>query len=156
MYVCVCVCVSVGVRGAPSGEAGQSLPVAALGQGMAIQDTCLGSQPNLTMAFLTLCPIAPSHLLHVSLPSKLQYINLPSIPLLPKPLSWFSFFGISFMQFVYLHQPLPLSPSLMLSLSLSLSVSLSLSTSVFWQGCISSLAVLLGGSGGVPGDVRVH
>lgn len=33
------------------------------------------------------------------------------------------------------------------------------STSVFWQGCISSLAVLLrrgGEGGGVPRDVRVH
>ena len=48
--VCVCVCLHAGVRGAPWGEAGQSLPPAALGQGMAIQDTCLGSQPNLTVA----------------------------------------------------------------------------------------------------------
>lgn len=48
----------------------------------------------------------------------------------------------------------PLSPSLMMSLILCLC--LSFSTSVFWKGCISSLAVLLGRSGGVPGDVRVH
>lgn len=64
--VCFCVCVVVGVRGAPWGEAGQSLPVAALGQVMAIQDTCLGSQPNLMVASLTLCPIVSSHLIHIS------------------------------------------------------------------------------------------
>lgn len=57
------------------------------------------------------------------------------------------------MWFVSLH----FSLSLMLSqtfhdcLSLVLSSSVSLSTSVFWQGCISSLAVLLGGGGGSGG-----
>lgn len=44
-----------------------------------------------------------------------------------------------------------------LSRSQSMSHTHSLSTSVFWQGCISSLAVLLGGwRWGVPRDVRVH
>lgn len=48
---------------------------------------------------------------------------------------------------VYLPQFLSLLLSFMLYLSFSLSVSLSLATSVFWQGCISSLAVVLGGVG---------
>lgn len=71
--VCFCVCAGgVGVKGAPWGEAGQSSPVAAPGQVMAIQDTCLGSQPNLTVASLTLCPIVPSLRLHISLPPTLK------------------------------------------------------------------------------------
>ena len=63
----LCVCVRgerVGVKGAPWGEAGQSSPVAALGQGMAIQDACLGSQPNLTVASLSFRPVVPSYCIH--------------------------------------------------------------------------------------------
>lgn len=125
--VCVFVCVDVGVRGAPWGEAGQSLPVAALGQGMAIQDTCLGSQPNLTVASLTLCPIVPSHLLHVSLPSTLKYIDLPLTLLSPEFLPWFCFFAYPFLQFVYLPQRLSLPPSLSCCLSVFLCLCRSLS-----------------------------
>jgi len=152
-----CVCVCVGVRGAPWGEAGQSLPVAALGQGMAVQDTCLGSKPNLAVASLTLCPIGPSHLFHVSLPSTRHYINLPLSLLSPQPCAWFHFF--LHIPFCNLFICIRLSLFLPLSSCLSIFLCLSLSTSVFWQGCISSLAVLLGGRGwrgGLPGDVRVH
>lgn len=52
VYLCVCVC----FWGAPWGEAGQSLPVAALGQGMAIQDTCLASGPNFVVAPFVFSP----------------------------------------------------------------------------------------------------
>lgn len=44
---CVCVCVFLG---APQGEAGQPLPVAALGRCMANQDTCLATGPSFTVA----------------------------------------------------------------------------------------------------------
>ncbi|MEQ2292683.1 hypothetical protein AMECASPLE_025450 [Ameca splendens] len=55
---CVFVCIGrgVGVKGAPWGEAGQPLPVAALGQGMAVQDTRFGSWPDLMIAVFNLCP----------------------------------------------------------------------------------------------------
>lgn len=51
--VCVCVC----FWGAPWGEAGQSLPEAALGQGMAIQDTCLALGPDFTVAVFVFSPV---------------------------------------------------------------------------------------------------
>lgn len=54
--VCICVRVCVCFWGAPWGEAGQSLPVAALGQGMAIQDTCLASGPNFVVAPFVFSP----------------------------------------------------------------------------------------------------
>ena len=50
---CVCVC----FWGAPWGEAGQSLPEAALGQGMAIQDTCLALGPDFTVAVFVFSPV---------------------------------------------------------------------------------------------------
>lgn len=53
---CVCVCLCVCFWGAPWGEAGQSLPVAALGQGMAIQDTCLATGPNIIVAPFVFVP----------------------------------------------------------------------------------------------------
>lgn len=52
----VCVCLRVCFWGAPWGEAGQSLPVAALGQGMAIQDTCLATEPNIIVAPFVFIP----------------------------------------------------------------------------------------------------
>lgn len=98
--VCFCVCAGgVGVKGAPWGEAGQSSPVAALGQVMAIQDTCLGSQPNLTVASLTLCPIVPSLRLHISLPPTLK---LCWPPFNSSVLSHFSFFAYHCLQMFYL------------------------------------------------------
>lgn len=54
--VCAC-CVCVCFWGAPWGEAGQSLPVAALGQGMVIQDTCLASGPNFILAPFVFSPV---------------------------------------------------------------------------------------------------
>lgn len=130
--VCLCVCVGVGVRGAPWGEAGQSLPVAALGQGMAIQDACLGSQPNLTVASLALCPIAASHLLHVSLPSTLKCTDLPltlTAPRIPLPVSLFCiclfcnlFICLDFSLFLPLSRVVSQSFSVCVALSLYLSI----------------------------------
>lgn len=53
---CVFVCVCVYFWRAPWGEAGQLLPAAVLGQGMAIQDTCLASGPNFIVALFVFSP----------------------------------------------------------------------------------------------------
>lgn len=74
---CVCVCLCVGVKGALWGEAGQSSPVAALGQGMAIQGTRLGSQPN----FLT-APFSPFLKVFLQLFHKSFNSSVPAISLL--------------------------------------------------------------------------
>lgn len=136
-----CVCLCVCFCGAPWGEAGQSLPVAALGQDMAIQDTCLATGPNIILA-----PFVFSLPLH-TFPSPAMYSDPrfnPSVPKSPFLCHLHTYFCNLFNKIVVI-------PSLCHPRSLS--------TSVFWQGCISSLAVLLGGEGGgggVPRDVRVH
>lgn len=138
--VCARVFVHLCIRGAPWGEAGQSLPVAALGQGMAIQDTCLGSQPNLMVASLCLPRTSYSYVPPVHTGTCWPPFN-PTVPGSPLLFIWFycmsPFFGA-----------ICLSASLSCFLSLSASPSLFLSLhSVFWRGCISSLAVLFGGGG---------
>lgn len=123
----VCVFVRVCFWGAPWGEAGQSLPVAALGQGMAIQDTCLATAPNIIVAPFVFIPTLDTF------PSPAMYsdphFNL-SVPKSPLLLS----FAYLFLQLVLANRVIP-----------SLCHTHSPSTSVFWQGCISSLAVLWGG-----------
>lgn len=155
--VCACVFVRLCIRGAPWGEAGQSLPVAALGQGMAIQDTCLGSQPNPMVASLCLPCTSYSYVPPVHTGTCWPPFN-PTVPGSRLLFIWFYCMSPFFWA-------ISLSASLSCFLSLSVSPSLFLSLhSVFWRGCISSLAVLFGGvdgrewggSGGVPGDVRVH
>lgn len=130
----LCGCVGDGVGGAPWGEAGQSLPGAALGRGMAVQDTCVGSQPNLAVASRR--PVS--------------YPSLPSPPRTPPIHSagyynYYFFLHIPFLKCFYLRRALPRVVSLCLCCSPFLTPSLRLSPSVFWQGSISSLAVLLGG-----------
>lgn len=126
--VCLCVCFC----GAPWGEAGQSLPVAALGQGMAIQDTCLATGPNIILAPFVF--ILPLH----TFPSPAMYSDPrfnPSVPKSPLLFHLHTYFCNLFYKIAHVS----------LGHSQSMSHARSLSTSVFWQGCISSLAVLLGG-----------
>lgn len=103
---CVRVCLYEAVLGrcygGPWGEAGQSLPVAAPGQGMAIQDTCLGLQPKL-MATASLRPISTSR----SRMSSSGDVDPPlTSPSLQVPRCLFHFIACPpfFQQFVY---PLP-------------------------------------------------
>lgn len=110
-YVCSCVC--VGIRGAPWGEAGHLLPVAALGQGMSIQDTCPGSYPNLMVAFLTLYPSLNSPPSFTHLPTVLTKVYWP--PFNP---------SVHASCFVYRPQYLPLSCCLSIFLRLCHSLSL--------------------------------
>lgn len=89
----VCVCVCVCFCGAPRGEAGQSLPVAALGQGMAIQDTCLATGPNVILAPFVF--ILPLH----TFPSPVMYSDPRFNPSVPKS-PFFVSFAYLFLQFV--------------------------------------------------------
>lgn len=43
--------VNVDVSGPPQGEAGHFLPIAALGLGLVVQDTCFSSQTNFTAVY---------------------------------------------------------------------------------------------------------
>lgn len=146
----VFVCAGCGVRGDPWGEAGQSSPVAALGQGMAIQDTCLGHSQNLRR-LPSLCVLSPL-LLSLRCPSHAQRSTVcwPLFnPTAPRITPLVLFLVLFFFRIPNLFIVAPFPP-LSCCLSLFLRLFRSLSTSVFWQGCISSLAVLFGGEWGSP------
>lgn len=165
------------LEGGPWGEAGQSLPVAAPGQGMAIQDTCLGSQPEL----MTTASLRPSVRPSISPSLTSRSGSSPSgdadPPLTPLSLQVLRclFHFIACPPFFQQFAPLPTRLSLPAGVSLSPSLFLSLSkfsilarlyffiSGAVWEGAAvggwggGGVRGSWGGRwGGVPGDVRVH
>lgn len=135
--------VDAGVEGAPWGEAGQSSPVAALGQGMAIQDACLGSQPKSHGGFLHFSTYSSLRLIQISGCVSFElfcYINSPQR---------FSFlFAYLFLQLVFpatLSLSSPLSYVVSQSMSMSLSLYLSILARLYFF-----ISCAFGGETGTP------
>lgn len=132
--VCAPVFVRLCIRGAPWGEAGQSLPVAALGQGMAIQDTCLGSQPNLMVASLCLPCTSYSYVPPVHTGTCWPPFN-PTVPGSPLLFIWFYCMSPFFGGNLFICLPLMLSLPVGVSLSLSLPTFSILARLYFFISC---------------------
>lgn len=96
LCVCLCVCMRGLVSGEPLGERqGSHCPWQPWGRVWPSRTRVLGHSQN-SRWLPSLCPIVPSHLLHVSLPSTRKYTDLPLTLRSPEFFSSFCFLHIPF------------------------------------------------------------